>query len=219
MKNDGNVRLCQARERLYLVVFHLAFSPIEIPAQDIPAGFKPLEVNIHAGMLFLGDPQISDRADPATGARVMYHFPSGFGFGGNFDWARQGGDRRLGIPPTRLFFVQDILFYSGEIGYTLGRGGRIEYFLGGGLGGATIRQIEKEPGMTIRSDTFVLVPFGGGLRVLNRSSDPTFAFRIDLRDHIVWIGEPEGRQVFLRHEGAIDNVELSAGISFFFEGP
>ncbi|MGH7556861.1 MAG: hypothetical protein ACREMD_03625 [Gemmatimonadota bacterium] len=192
-------------------------SPTVVAAQDIVPELRPLEVNIHVSALFLGDPQISDRADPAMGARVIYN-QAGLALGGSFDWARQGFDAHREDIPGPLFLVNDVLFYSGEVGYTFGSGSRVQYFLVGGLGGATIRQAEREPGNDIRSETFLHIPIGGGLKVLDSPYDSRFALRIDMRDHIVWIGEPENREVFLRNEGAIDNVELSAGISFFFRG-
>ncbi len=208
----------------------LGAMPVEVLGQHMNIGLRALEVNVHAGLLFFEDPRLSDSTFPAVGARLAYHLPGGLGFGGSLDWERVAVDVQHFVGPPELFdndfFTHDIVLYSAEVDYTFNTRGRIQYFVGGGFGGATIRQsakgflaqgIDAEP-RRVTYETFFVVPLGAGLKVLNRKTDPSLALRFDARDHILWVGDSEGDRVSLIKDGPMNNIELSAGISFLFGG-
>ncbi|MGH7571116.1 MAG: hypothetical protein ACREMK_04640 [Gemmatimonadota bacterium] len=215
-----------------VVLFLLSGAPSEMLGQDSVIGARALEVNVHAGMLFFGDPRLSDSTFPALGARLAYHLPGGVAFGGNLDWQRVSVDVNRFVGPPDLFddefFVHDIVLYSAEIDYTFNTQSRIQYFVGGGLGGATIRQSARGTGRNVTPGgeprrvtykTFLVVPLGAGLKVFNREKDPSIAFRLDARNHTMWISDSKRDEVSLLKKGTVNNVELSAGISFLFAGP
>lgn len=169
---------------------------------------SPWELNLHIGALFLdsGDGGESD-TDPMYGVRLGYNMPTGFGFGGNFDYVQSDAD----------FDGDDIdvstYLYSGEINYTFTTANPLQIFLLAGIGASTTSFSDLPEGV---DDTFtdLMIPIGGGIKWVSPGS--SWGFRGDVRDNIVLVDD-----VFDADEGDTDteafhNIELSGGISFFF---
>ncbi|MDX1660216.1 MAG: porin family protein [Gemmatimonadota bacterium] len=188
------------------------------------------ELNLHAGAyqrdlgLDIEEVDLEDRGDDTdtdvlVGARIMRHTESGFGFGGNFDWVFANAFE-LGPAFENEDADISLLLYSGEVDYTFPTDGRTKFFIGAGIGGAstTCDDCPDDPAFDALNDTDLLVPVAAGLKFLNDEFDPTWAFRADVRDNIIW-----NETTFDPDEGDFDeeasnNWELSAGISFFFGG-
>lgn len=153
----------------------------------------------------------------AAGARLVRNTRSGLSFGGNFDWVRRGG---VDLGPT--FVGQEptltMLLYSAGIDYVFPSTGRARFFLGAGFGAATT-MLDGVGANIAESSTGALIPFGVGVKIYNRPVDPSWAFRIDARDNVIFVntltpGASE-TQTEPRH-----NLEFSAGLSFVFgSGP
>lgn len=167
------------------------------------------EINVH-GATLVGDLFEDSGTALQFGARVLYRTNSGFAFGGNFDWATADNVLiRSGLDELSA----SILMYSFEIDYVTRVSPRADLFFGGGLGAATVQFDAAD----LQNSTGTLVPIGGGVKLLNREVDPSWAFRVDVRDNIIV------RTVFdlatgAENDEARHNWELSAGISFFFGG-
>lgn len=147
----------------------------------------PYELNVHLGGLSLDD---ADDTDVLIGARIMLQYPSGWGWGGNFDWVNVDEDVNLYL-------------YSFEIDHTFGQGSQLRPFVGGGIGAATVKDSDAPEGDD--SDTHALVPLAGGVKWLNRPSQPSWAIRGEIRDNIIFFDEDTS-----------NNWEFSGGVSFFF---
>lgn len=167
------------------------------------------EFNVH-GATLVGDLFEDSGAALQFGARVLYRTSSGFAFGGNLDWATADNILiRSGLDGLSA----NILMYSFEIDYTSRVSPRADFFFGGGLGAATVQFDVAD----VQNSTGTLVPIGGGVKLLNREVDPSWAFRLDVRDNIIvrTVIDPLTRA---ENDEARHNWELSAGISFLFGG-
>ncbi len=167
------------------------------------------EVNVH-GATLVGDLFEDSGTALQFGARVLYRTNSGFAFGGNVDWATADNILiRSGLEELSA----NILMYSFEIDYVTRVSPRADFFFGGGLGAATVQFDASD----VQNSTGTLVPIGGGVKLLNREVDPSWAFRVDVRDNIIvrTVIDPITRA---ENDEARHNWELSAGISFFFGG-
>jgi hypothetical protein len=167
------------------------------------------EFNVH-GATLVGNLFEDSGTALQFGARVLYRTNSGFAFGGNLDWATADNILiRSGLDGLSA----NILMYSFEIDYATRVSPRADFFFGGGLGAATVQFDAAD----LQNSTGTLVPIGGGVKLLNREVDPSWAFRVDVRDNIIV------RTVFdpatgAENDEARHNWELSAGISFLFGG-
>lgn len=190
---------------LYLIIASLVLgAPGRVVGQT---GYG--EFNVH-GATLVGDLFEESGTALQFGARVLYRTNSGFAFGGNLDWATADNILiRSGLDELSV----NIIMYSFEIDYATRVSPRADFFFGGGLGAATVQFDAAD----IQNSTGTLVPIGGGVKLLNREVDPSWAFRVDVRDNIIV------RTVFdpvtaAENEEARHNWELSAGISFLFGG-
>lgn len=176
--------------------------PLSVQAQT------PYELNVHAGAYF-PDEDFSDDTEGMFGGRIFLHKPSGWGFGGNFDYIPRQG--QIGTDDDDVVDVTTYL-YSGELNYTFPTASQLAFFVGGGVGAATTKidlDIEDD------SSTDLLVPLGGGVKWNNRPSNPSWAIRGDLRDNIIFAEEfdvDEGDE----DKKATHNMEISGGVSFYF---
>lgn len=178
------------------------------------------EFNLHGGALIWDDDFASglgetDDTDGILGLRFVYNTPPGWGFGANLDWIPAAQiERGPGPGPNDVDI--NVFLYSAEVDYTFPSPNRLHFFLGGGVGGATVR-LDDAPSGFDDSETDFLVPLAAGIKLFSRTVRQSWAFRAEVRDNIVW------RDRFDPDEGdrdpeATHNIELSGGVSFFF-GP
>ena len=166
------------------------------------------EFNVH-GATLVGDLFEESGNALQFGARLLYRTNSGLSFGGNFDWATADNILiRTGLDGLSA----SILMYSFEIDYATRVSPRADFFFGGGIGAATV---QFDGASDLQSSTGSLVPIGGGIKLLNRPVDPSWAFRVDVRDNIIvrTVVDPITQA---ETDEARHNWELSAGISFLF---
>lgn len=180
--------------RIRGTIFTVAALLALIWSGEARAQATPYELNVHVGGLSLDD---AEDTDVLIGARIMLQYPSGWGWGGNFDWVSADEDL-------------DLYLYSFEIDHTFGRGSQLRPFVGGGIGAATAK-ISDAPEGVDDSDTNVLIPIAGGVKWLNQPSQPSWAIRGEIRDNIIFTdeGDDDGAS-------ATNNWEFSGGVSFFF---
>ena len=177
------------------------------------------ELNLHAGALILDDDFAAslgeaDDTDLLVGARFLYNTTPGWGFGANFDWVPaasidlRGTDEDLDI---------NVFLYSAEVDYTFPSPNRLHFFVGGGVGAATVSLGDEPERIEDDSETDVLVPLAAGFKWFSRTTRQSWALRAEVRDNIIWLetlDPDEGDE----DPEATHNLELSAGISLFF-GP
>lgn len=176
------------------------------------------ELNLHGGALILDDDFAAslgeaDDTDGIVGARFLYNTAPGWGFGANFDWVPAG---EIDLRGRDEDVDVNIFLYSAEVDYTFPSPNRLHFFLGGGVGGATVR-LDDAPSGFDDSETDFLVPLAAGIKLFSRTVRQSWAFRAEVRDNIVWrdrFDPDEGE----RDPEATHNIELSGGVSFFF-GP
>ncbi len=176
--------------RIRGTIFTVAALLALIWSGEARAQATPYELNVHVGGLSLDD---ADDTDVLVGARIMLQYPSGWGWGGNFDWVSADEDR-------------DLYLYSFEIDHTFGRGSQLRPFVGGGIGAATEKTTTEGDD---DSDTNVLIPLAGGVKWLNQPSQPSWAIRGEIRDNIIFRDTGEDTET-------TNNWEFSGGVSFFF---
>lgn len=147
---------------------------------------RPIEINGHIGALIFDDVIAGGDTELMGGFRVVYNLPSGLGIGGNFD----------------AVAVEDasMLLYSGEVDYTFGSPNQAHFFVGLGIGQARIEFDGEDD-----SRTDPLIPVAVGLKWFNRTHDPNWALRGELRDNIILLGDP--------FDETTHNIELSGGVS------
>lgn len=188
------------------------------------------EFNLHGGAfqrdlgfdieeVDLDDEDDDTDTDVLVGARLMRHTSSGFGFGGNFDWIF-ASEFPLGPAFENEDANLNLLLYSGEIDYTFPSDSRTKFFVGAGIGGAsmTCDDCPDDEAFDALKDTDLLVPVAIGLKFLDDAVDPAWGFRVDARDNIIWNETTFDAEQGDFDEEASNNWELSAGISFFFGG-
>ncbi len=181
------------------------------------------EFNAHAGAyrydLGLSDENGSDNTDTDVllGARLGRQWMNGVGIEGNFDYVFANQ-----IPLGSEFEDHDInvslLLYSAALTYTFPTAGIVDPFVSVGVGGAstTYADVPTELDAIYDNSTDLLVPLGGGLKILNDPDDPSWGVRVDVRDHLTFHDQinSDGEKKSVSD----NNFELSGGISFFFGG-
>lgn len=166
----------------------------------------PYELNLHAGAFF---PDDADDTEGMFGGRIFLHKPSGWGFGGNFDYVPRS---EVDIPGTDEDVDITTYLYSGELNYTFPTSSQLAFFAGAGIGGATTKVDFADDD---DSSTDLLVPLGAGVKWNNRPTNPSWAIRGDVRDNIIWAESfdvDEGDE----DKEATNNFEISGGVSFYF---
>lgn len=168
------------------------------------------ELNLHAAAM---RPALFDETTQALqfGGRIFRNFGNGLSIGGNVDWAK--ADDVTLAPFAGL--GASLLLYSLELEYGFPISPRSTFFVGAGVGAASV-SLDDAPFGAAASSTGLLVPAGGGLKFHNRALSPSWALRFDVRDNVILLetlgtdGETETEP---RH-----NVEVSVGVSFLFGG-
>ncbi|HUP00808.1 MAG TPA: hypothetical protein VM737_04720 [Gemmatimonadota bacterium] len=173
------------------------------------------ELNVHAATLLDNLFENSGGAYQ-VGARIVRNMAFGLGVGGNFDYVRTSD---VLVGPGLSGLRADLYLFSFEIDYAIPVSNQADFFLGAGVGGATVRfsEFAFAPSNFAPSSTGQLIPLAAGFKVRNRADDPSWAFRFDVRDNIIFLN------TFDPAEGEQDpeprnNWELSAGFSFLFGG-
>ena len=169
-------------------------------AQAEHYGNRPYELNVHVGALMWDDDVDLDTA-LLLGARIFLNMPSGWAFGGNFDWT-QSTLAEIGEEDIDL----TTFLYSGEVEYTFGSPSRIHPFVGAGIGAATFKP-EGDGG----DETELLIPLAGGIKWFPRTTNSNWAIRGEIRDNIIRFSEDD-------FDETTHNFEISGGISFLFGG-
>lgn len=212
-----------------LAAAFLAVSPGRALAQ-----YAHWELNLHAGLLY-DDLFEEAHSEPIFGAAVMRHYDNGFGAGVNFDYVPAG--QTIVYHNIREGDVNAYL-YTFDVDYTIPSPGPLYFFLGSGVGAATVKidsaLVEADggprsgPGAGENRDflketqtNFLVAPFFG-LKVLNSRTDPWFAFKIEARDPIIRFPRriktyPNLNEKTNTHRWT-NNWALLAGFSFLFGG-
>lgn len=170
-----------------------ATASAQSPASHYAA--RPWEANFHLGALLLDD-EFTGEETLMVGARIVRNWPSGWGIGGNFDYAE---------PEDRV----DLTMLSGEVDYTFGSRTRAHFFVGLGLGVAIVSlddDDDDDDEDDDDSESELLVPLVVGVKWFQRTRNPFWALRGELRDNIIR---------FDQADRTTHNVELSGGISIF----
>ena len=219
-------------KKLLCALFTLAAATLLLP-KPAQSQVANTELNLHGGF-YWHDIDIAEEDDDIDeedmesdfilGARLVRNTPSGFGFGGNFDWILAD---QIDLPST----VEDddidvnIYLYSFEIDYVFNPASPAQFFAGVGIGGRTLQRHDLPDVFDddLESQTDLLIPLAVGFKYVPNPNDPSWGFRADFRDNGV-IAE----QVDL-DDSDLDDIdtdsewentwELSGGISFFFGGP
>ena len=198
--------------RVWVLSALMALVSTAAPAAAQIAGrtMPSYELNVHAGA-FLPDVDGDRETDGLVGTRFVLRFPSGWSFGGNFDWV--ASDPVSGSIANAADIDINTFLYSGEVSYLFPSPTAVHFFVGAGVGAATTR-FDAVPGMNDDPDdtTDLLVPLSGGLILYNRTVEPSWGFRFDARDNIVWVDTPAPAD----DTEATHNWEFSAGISIPF---
>lgn len=210
-----------------LAVVALIAAPRAVQAQ-----YDHWELNLHAGVMY-NDLFEYDHTEPLFGAKVMRHWDNNWGLGVNFDYVPAGETLVYhNIPESDV----DMYFTTLDLEYTIPSPGPWYFHLGAGAGVATV-QIDSAEFGTFGDETrtgdrafleetqndFLISPYVG-FKYLNSRTDPWFAFRVDLRDHIVnfparrkgWPASEDPDKVNFNRWA--NNWALSAGFSFLFGG-
>lgn len=165
---------------------------------------RPLELNVHAGGILFDD-LLGDETEPIVGARFVYNMASGWGIGGNFDYAPLSREIFEFDDGVDLDVDLDVYLYSADINYTFPSETQLHAFVAAGAGAATFSVEDGD------SDTDFLLPLGGGVKWFNRTNDPDWGVRAELRDNIIFVETADDTD-------ATNNFEFSGGVSFFFGG-
>jgi hypothetical protein len=166
------------------------------------------EFNLHAAAL---KPGLFDESAGGfqVGGRLFRNFASGVSIGANVDWA---APQDVTLAPFGSSSAS-LLLYSAELDYRFQVSPRAAFFLGAGVGAATL-SLDEVPVGVAQSSTGLLVPVGGGIKVHNRAIAPSWAIRFDVRDNVILLET-------LNADGGTsteprNNVEASVGFSFLF---
>lgn len=212
-----------------LAVVALLAAPGAVQAQ-----YDHWELNLHAGLMY-DDLFEEDHTEPLFGARVMRQWENNWGLGMNLDYVPAGETVVYhNIPEGDV----DMYFTTLDLEYTIPAPGPWYFHLGAGAGVATV-QIDSAEFDTFGNprtgerafleesqNDFLVSPYAG-FKLLNSRTDPWFALRVDLRDHIVHFPkrvrafpasetpETSDKIVFDRWT---NNWALTAGVSFLFGG-
>ncbi len=170
---------------------------------------KPIELNIHGGAMIFDD-LISDDTELGFGGRLAYNMPNGVGIGGNLDWSQVTVSREEGGEVDI-----NIYLYSAEVDYTFAASTKLHPFVGAGVGAATFSPDINDA----ESETELMVPIAAGIKWFNETNSPTWAIRAEVRDNIVFAtAEDENGGGVFENDETLNNIEISAGVSFFFGG-
>lgn len=168
---------------------------------------KPIELNVHAGGIAIDDGD----TELLVGGRLAYNMANGFGIEGAFDWTQQSEEFE-GVDLTTNGYL-----YNVSLIYTFPSPNQLHFFASAGVGAATSSPNDDLEELGAESTTDLAVPIGGGVKWFNRTNDPSWAVRADVKDHIVFGGDEEFDGVEFEGE-TTHNFEFSAGVSFFFGG-
>lgn len=212
-------------KKLFCAVFTLAAATLLLP-KPAQSQVSNWELNLHGGP-YWHDIDLRDEddeqdeedmeADFILGTRLVRNTPSGFAFGGNFDWVLAD---QIDLPST----VEDddidvnIYLYSVELDYIFNPASTAQFFAGVGIGGRTLQFNDLPDVFGDESNTDLLIPLAIGLKTVNDPNDPSWGFRVDLRDNGVIADQFDPDE--LETDSEWENTwELSGGISFYFGGP
>ncbi len=182
------------------------------------------EFNVHGGAFAydLGiddDDEDNTDTDVLVGLRLARHWENGWGVGVNGDWIFAD---QFDLPDTAEDddINVDLYLYYADLSYAFPSAGRANFFLSAGIGGATTRVSDIPPDDEDQTNSDLLIPLGIGLKIHNDPDDPSWGFRIDAKDALIWrddidIVDPEPIEDDTEWK---NNWELSGGISFFFGG-
>jgi hypothetical protein len=167
------------------------------------------ELNLHAATM---RPDLFDESSGALqfGGRIFRNFGSGLSVGANVDWARSSD---VTVAPFDGLSASLVL-YSAELGYDIRVSPRAVFHLGAGVGQAKLDLDRPLAAGAESNSTGLLVPVGGGIKIHNRSVNPTWAIRLDARDNVILLETltgDGGTETEPRH-----NIEASVGFSFLF---
>lgn len=174
------------------------------PAEAQGRYIRPWELNLHAGAFLPDQFETDDDTEVMLGARILVNLLSGWSFGGSFDWVPRG---EIG------FGGEDIdvntYLYSGGVEYNFSSQSSTRFFAGAGLGAATTK-LSDVPENADDSETDLLLPLALGIKWYNRSADPSWGVRAEVRDNIIWGEDANG------DSDPSNNFEISGGVSFLF---
>ena len=188
------------------------------------------ELNLHAGVvqpdLGIDEGEFEDEddntdTDLVAGVRLMKHWANGFGLGANFDWAFLD---EIELDPTSEDddVNVNLYYYSAEVAYTFGANSNLKFSPSIGIGAATTHfdDIPGEDDIFDEGSTDLMIPIGLALKWVNDPVDPTWGFRVDGRDNIVFSEQPsdDADDEEATESKAENTWELTAGVSFFFGG-
>ncbi|MBW3661124.1 MAG: porin family protein [Gemmatimonadetes bacterium] len=164
------------------------------------------EINLHAAAMRPG--LFEDSSETLQfGGRLLRNFGNGISLGGSVDWA---SPKDVSVGPFAGLNAS-LLFYSAGLDYRFRVSPRTVFFLGGGVGAATLKFDEALSGMQ-ETSTGLLFPIGGGFKIHSRPESPSWAFRVDVRDNLILLDTATD-------DGEVEteprnNLELSVGLSF-----
>ena len=211
-------------KKLLCAVFAIATAALVLP-KPAQSQVGNWELNLHGGPYWHDFDIVEEDddefeggeegdADFILGARLVRNTPSGFGFGGNFDWVLAD---QIDLPST----VDDddldinIYLYSAEIDYVFNPQSQTQFFVGAGIGGQTVQVNDLPDVFGDESRTNLLIPLALGLKYVNDPNAPAWALRVDFRDNAVIADRIDLDELETDNEWE-DAWELSGGISFFF---
>jgi len=91
-----------------------------------------------------------------------------------------------------------------------------QVFVAGGAGAATVVYDDIPPGNDDDSSTSFLLPISGGFRSF---LSPNLAIRVEVKDNLIFMDAADSPFLTGSDTDDLHNVQLTAGLSFFFGGP
>lgn len=184
----------------------------------VPSASAQIELNVHTGALFVQEtdddelvlsPFVEGGTELLVGARAVINPDGGPGLA-------LSGDR-LSLENATVWLYSAALEYTlasaraphlfggiGIGGVTTDFDDDFDFADGGALGSLASAQIDDE----IDSETDPMVPIFFGVKGFNREEDPSWAFRLEVRDNLVFSEEVDGSTE------TFNNWEVSAGLSW-----
>lgn len=176
-------------------------------AQDGTYDGLTFEIAAHAGVLAFSE----GGAQPAYGARVGLHLANGIGIGAAVDRA----DREYELGSSDDTRSAESLFYAGEIRYTIPSATRANFFAFVGVGRARLDPSPEEELIGLETEDHLLIPLGLGMLWTNHGSEPWWALRAELRNHIVHV---EGDEDAGTDDSTTNHYQLSLGLALLLGG-
>lgn len=189
-----------------IAVFALAWTATA-RAQAEHYADKPIELNVHAGGIAIEDAD----TEVLVGGRLGYNMANGFGLEGAFDWTQQSEDF------DGTDYTSNGYLYNVSLTYTFPSPNQLHVFVSGGVGAATTSPDSDLEDLGAESQTDLAIPVGGGVKWFNRTNDPSWGIRADVKDHII-VGSDQEFDGITVDGQTTNNFEFSGGISFFFGG-